>query len=103
MKRPISSSTATAATEVISQRRGVMSDLHALSAKPALHLAANRRQALLGERLVTGDEYRLCVRRPDQSPSVTEQHPHSIDVDHLVLRLEMSDRFAHDRELDLLG
>src|SRR6185437_1171954 len=93
---------ATAARATTSHRRVVMSDSHALLAQPAFHLAADRGQPLRRRRLVAGDDYRLRVAGADQAPSVSEQHAHAVDVDHIVAGAEMAHRPLHETELERL-
>ena len=61
-----------------------MSHANALRSQPSFHLAADRREPLGRERLVSGDDHRLRVRSANQPPAVAEEHAHTVDVDHVV-------------------
>src|SRR3954468_1676930 len=97
--RPTSRSAAAAMATAISHRRGVMSDAHALLAKPTFHLAADGRETLLRLGFVARHDHRLRVRCADQAPAIAEQDTDAIDVDDLVLRLEMLHGLVDEGEL----
>src|SRR4051812_29785823 len=86
----------------ISHRRGVMSDAHALFAKPALELGPYRVELSFRPGFISRHDHRLRIRRPDQPPPVAEEDAHAVDVDDVVLRPEMLHRLVDEPELLLL-
>ena len=56
-----------------------------------------------GSRLEAGDEDRLRVRRPDQSPPFAEQHARAVDADHFVVAREVLHGCVDDRELPIIS
>src|SRR5579885_2431034 len=101
--RPASSSTATAASASMSQRRVVMLHSNALRAQPAFHLALDRRETVLRGRLVPRDDHGLGIRGANESPAVAEQDADAVDVDHVVRRAEVLHGSLDQPELELLG
>src|SRR5258708_5937582 len=99
--RPASNRAASVMAQATSHRRSVISQANALRPQPAFHLAANRRQTVRGESLVSSHDDRLCVRRPDQPPAVAEQDADTVDVDDLVPGLEVRNRPLDESELQL--
>ena len=58
------------------------SDTDSLPAQPALHQGADLVPPLGGPRLETAHQHGLGVGGPDQPPSISEQHPRAVHVDH---------------------
>src|SRR6185436_14402665 len=95
-----------AATATPTRRRlrvvDVTSNLHALGAEPPFHLILDGGQALGRPSFESHHDYRLRVRRANQTPAVAEQNARAVNGDHLVPGGEMFCRLFDDAELDVI-
>src|SRR5450759_5681416 len=81
----------------------ITSNLYALGAKPALHLGLNLLQLLIRSRFEAHHEYRLSVRRADQSPPIAKEDAHAVHRDHLVPGAEVFAGLPDNAELPVVG
>src|SRR5687767_2359081 len=101
--RPSERTSAAATSAPMTTRRFVTSDGHALLPQPPFHLRLDLRETGLRAGFEAGDEDRLGVGRPDESPAVTEEHAHAVDVDDVVSTPEIRHRALDDAELDVVA